>query len=1269
MAGAMFKTVNSFLGLVFCSALLLSHSSNAFANEQGTDRSSIEWLQTQVNIGEILGDEILISDSLEKLLQIAPNHLLAKATQVQVLLNRDETRQALRIFRQLEQEFPNHKQVKRLKLLINLKQDTDARRQYESAKLFALTGKVVQAIDAYEAVFSAGFPSIFYELEYYKLLSRDDAHYDKAIVGITRLTQRYPGVGDFELQKARIILRKTPNSKAAISVLKRYAKTDRYKFEVEGLWLNTLASLELEKRTDKQYRDFLRLFPKSMQGKLQYEAFQKDYAAYKKLLKNPGYQAYLAAVNALDNEESEKGHRLLKKALRYRPKDSMIIGEMGRAHLQLGNYEEAIKYFKKALKYTEFEGAERWEGLINTARFWGLITQLRQDLTDNNLEQAKKLLSQAKALEEDNDTVLFYQAELLYLEGKELQAFQIYRQLIERNPTNQSALQRILRSVQTENSLLSLDKLSDVLTQEQNELIRPDLLVAKKDIARNLADTKAERGDFHGAIQLLASIPNNNEADPWLVYQKARIWRQAGSESQGIRLFNEQTWQHPLNGELRYAQALYLSSIDEYQQAKEALQFVPLKDKTPEIISLENELVFRDFLLKIDQAIAADELNTAKNQLAALELDVISSANVKAQVAAAWYAVAEQTRAINLLEQTLNEDPSLAPYWHIQLGTWLLAQRDTVKLQLWHENRHRIAIETEEELAQVEQLSLDYKLLASDSPRTLLNTLIAESPFNMDGYARLASLDINDDEFEQAYDTLLKAHQFGEFTRETEEQLLDQALLKQDTPLIEYLASHLIRRVGITDTALQQKLISPLFFFRDQEKAMELAQDLVLLSSYESELVKQAGDLAEQVGRHDIAAEYYQRVVNAAPSSSQNEAWYVSSARTGITRVNEKTDGHIAFATDLSGQTSTQSDSELGVGASLLESYFPLWSGHGFVKLDNLYLSAQSTDFTENFSAGRYGTGYLCYPQCILEKITPKDHGVAIGLGWQNEQWRVDIGTTPKGFLLDSLVGGVIYQSDFEDFSYDIELRRRPLTNSLLSFAGMEDVTLDKKWGGVIQTGITLGAYYDLGLEYGFWSTLDYHLFKGLNVKDNDRIRAMGGGYYRLYQGENYEFTVGSNLLYWSYKHNLSEETFGHGGYYSPQSYYGLSIPVTFDGKWREKLVYRLRLGVGYSTSETKEIEFFPNNPELQAQALSLVDERVEAPIFEGSEGEGVSYNLQAIAEYHFYDHWIMGLSLSVDRAELYEPNYGQFYIKYKFNPILRPLDLGPSPISPYVNF
>lgn len=1267
MGSAMSKTVKGLIGLVLCSALF--NAENALTKEQGIDRNSIEWLRTQITIGEILGDEILIADSLEKLLQIAPQHLLAKSAQVQVLLNQGETRLALRIYRQLEKQFPDHKQVKQLKLLIDLKQNTDTRRQYEQAKLLARTGKIAEAISVYGAIFSAGFPSIFYELEYYKLLSRDDAHYDKAIVGITRLTQRYPGAGDFELQKARIILRKTPQSKAAINVLKRYAKTPRYQAEVEVLWLSTLASLPLEKRTQKQYQEFLTLYPKSMQGQLQYEAFLKDYAAYKKLLKNPGYQAYLAAVNALDNEESEKGYELLKKALRYLPKDSNIIGEMGRAYLQLGRHEEARQYFEKALQHTEFDGAERWQGLVNTATFWGLITQLQQSIADNNLQRAKKLIAKAQALDEDEDTVLFYKAELLRLEGQDLQAFQLYHQLVKRNPTNQSALQSILRYVETENSLTSLEKFSGLLTQEQNELIQEEFLRARKSIASNLAEVKAQKGDFHGAIQLLASIPTSNEPDPWFVFQQAQIWRQAGSESQGIRLFNEKTWQHPLNGELRYAQALYLSSIDANKQAKAALQFIPLKDKTPEILTLENELEFRDVLAEIDQSIEAEQLEDAKEKLSRLKLESVSSPNLKAQIAAAWYATGEQSFATDLLEQAINQDPTLAPYWHIQFGNWLLASKDTVRMKQWHENKDRIAIETEDELAQVERLSLDYKLLAADSPRSVLNEVIHNNPANMEGYARLASLDITDNEFEQAYDTLLKAHQYGEFSRETEEQILDLALAKQNIDLIEYLAGHLIRRVGIDDTSLQQKLISPLFLFRDKAKALELAQDLVLLSAYENEIVKQAADLAEQAGRYDIASQYYQRVVSTNSEINENEPWYVASSRSGITRIHEKTDGHIAFATDFSGQTSTQSDSELGVGGALLESYFPLWTGHGFVKLDNLYVSAQSTDFTENFSAGRYGTGYLCYPQCILEKITPKDHGVAIGFGWQNDQWRVDIGTTPKGFLLDSLVGGVIYQSDFEDFSYDIEFIRRPLTNSLLSFAGMEDVTLDKKWGGVIQQGITLGAYYDLGLEYGFWSTLDYHQFNGLNVKDNDRIRAMGGGYYRLYQGETFEWTVGSNLLYWSYKHNLSEETFGHGGYYSPQSYYGLSVPMTFDGKWREKLVYRLRFGVGYSTSKTEDIEFFPNNPELQEQALSLVDERVEAPIFEGSEGKGVSYNLQAIAEYHFHEHWIMGLSLSVDRAELYEPNYGQFYIKYKFNHILRPLDLGPRPISPYVNF
>ncbi|CCQ11140.1 hypothetical protein PALB_20140 [Pseudoalteromonas luteoviolacea B = ATCC 29581] len=1264
----MFRVVKGAVKTVFCTLLLICGC--AFAQPQGIDEEAIDWLLLQITLGEAKQDALLISDSLDRLLQIAPEHVLTRAAHARVLLDRNELTQAMTILRLLERDFAKHQQTKLLRLIIELKQAGATRSQYEQAKLAARAGNIERAIKGYQAVFSIGFPSPFYEFEYYVLLGRDETRIGQAKVGLTRLIERYPGVIDFEIQKARLILRESPEDKTALETLKQYANLARYRGEIESLWLNTLLALPLERKTLAQYQVFFKSFPNSSQGQLQFEKYQTDYAAYRKLLADPGYQAYLAGVAALDKEETESGYRYLTIAIARRPNDPNVIGEMGRALLQQGKHFEAKSYFEKAAKKAQFEEIVRWQSLAKTADFWGLISLVREQLANNEMEQAKSSLAKATALEEDPDTVLFYQAEILLAEGNDLNAFRLYNQLIRNNPNNEAALRSIVRFVQTENSLAALDKLSSALTQSQNQLVEEELIIARKDIAKALAQTKADKGEYHEALQLLASTPVGNTLDPWFYYQQAQIWRQAGSVKQGIRIFNEITWQYPMQSELRYAQALFLSSIDESEQALNALQFVPIKDKTPSIQVLEEELSNEKTLLAIDSAISAQDTTKAEKMLSELDAQMVSASSLKARIASAWYAIGKQEKGIDLLSQVLTQDETLAPYWHLQLGQWLLAAKDKARLKTWYERSTSMVVSTQEEVETLKQVTLDYQLLVSDSPRATLERLLKNEPSNMDVYARLVSLDLDDMAFEEAQQRLLQAHRYGELSASAENQLLEKALNAKHTPLIEYLSSHLVRRIGLNDSAQQQQLMDSLFLFRDGQRALDLAQDIVLLSSYDNELMKQAGDLAEQWGEHKLAAQYYERVVRSQPEQGGEDVWYVRSARrSGIARMHQKTDGHIAIAADFSGQTSTQSDAKLGLGASLFETYFPLFGGHGFVKLDNVYVQAQSTDFTASFDAGRYGTGYLCFPQCLLTSITPADQGIAFGFGWQNEQWRVDLGSTPQGFLLNNWVGGLLYQSSYGDIGYDIELKRRALSNSLLSFAGLEDVSLDKSWGGVLQQGITLGAYYDLGLDYGFWSTLDYHQFIGKNVKDNDRLRAMAGAYYRLYQSQNIELSVGSNLMYWGYAHNLSQETYGHGGYYSPQSYYGISLPVTLDGKWRDKIVYRVKLGAGYSLSETETIDFFPNNPEMQLEALLYVEDRSEEPVYLGSKDKGVSYSIQGMAEYHFENHWIIGLSLSVDRAELYEPNYAQLYLKYMFNPILRPLSFGPKPIVPYINF
>lgn len=352
-----------------------------------------------------------------------------------------------------------------------------------------------------------------------------------------------------------------------------------------------------------------------------------------------------------------------------------------------------------------------------------------------------------------------------------------------------------------------------------------------------------------------------------------------------------------------------------------------------------------------------------------------------------------------------------------------------------------------------------------------------------------------------------------------------------------------------------------------------------------------------------------------------------------------------------------------------MEAYFPLWQGQGFIKVDPTTISAQTTRFDEQFAGSRYGQGALCIFTCALDEVSPEESGVDIGIGWQNENWRVDIGTTPLGFLIEDIVWGINYADDFGDFGYSLELEKRPVTSSVLSYAGLTDINSGKVWGGVRSTGLTANLSHDLGGNWGFWSSADFQLYKGQNVKDNQRYRLMGGSYYRVISNQEREFTAGVSLLHWSYKFNLSEETYGHGGYYSPQNYIGISLPLSYDARWGDDFVYRIKTGISYSQTKSNAIDFFPSDLNLQAQAFASQLETVVVPAFNGDTSAGVSYNLEGSFEYRVTPHWFFGGYLAIDRSDFYEPNFGQLYVRYYFNPVYGTLAFPGKPIIPYADF
>ncbi|CAM3044808.1 hypothetical protein PSDI105340_17175 [Pseudoalteromonas distincta] len=114
---------------------------------------------------------------------------------------------------------------------------------------------------------------------------------------------------------------------------------------------------------------------------------------------------------------------------------------------------------------------------------------------------------------------------------------------------------------------------------------------------------------------------------------------------------------------------------------------------------------------------------------------------------------------------------------------------------------------------------------------------------------------------------------------------------------------------------------------------------------------------------------------------------------------------------------------------------------------------------------------------------------------------------------------------------------------------------------------------------------------------------------------------------------------------------YAALSPI-YDTCWGDDFVYRLKAGVSYSQTKTQSIDFSPNDGDLQIAAYDRESITGVDPVFEGETSSGISYNLEGSFEYRITPHWFFGGYLAIDRSDFYEPNFGQLYICYCFNPV-----------------
>lgn len=392
--------------------------------------------------------------------------------------------------------------------------------------------------------------------------------------------------------------------------------------------------------------------------------------------------------------------------------------------------------------------------------------------------------------------------------------------------------------------------------------------------------------------------------------------------------------------------------------------------------------------------------------------------------------------------------------------------------------------------------------------------------------------------------------------------------------------------------------------------------------------------------------------------SDRRDDWLKRSIRSDAATLARQQDITLTLAEDSSRSKGTGGIADFTVHTTMMQVETPLSEGKGFLRLDNVDVSAGS------FSPGSSGNFDDNFGTCAnSDAVCQRDfrqhqNGTSVGVGYRSERWSADVGTTPLGFAVTHWVGGLTWHGDV---GVSLTFSRRPVSSSLLAYAGVRDpnVASGKRWGGVVATGGEVGLSYDRGEANGLWASLSAHQLTGENVQDNSRQRLMAGYYYKLINENNRRVTVGLNGMYWHYARDLSDYSLGQGGYYSPQRYQSLAVPLTYRQR-TENWSWELGGSMSWSHARSRGESRYP----LDFGSLTS-----DNPAGSDSSSSGLGYTLQAMVERRLSAHWTLGAGVDLQQAKDYTPSQALVYVRYSMAGWQGDLDMPVQPLTPYADF
>ncbi|MCR3985607.1 cellulose biosynthesis protein BcsC [Aeromonas caviae] len=1247
----------------FCltGALTLAASGGALA--AGND-AALQALFAQANYWHEKSHDELAMESLQKVLSVDANNTQALYLMALWSQQGGDMQAAAQWRARLAKAAPDSPGLQDLDNAKKMSQVPQG--QLNLARQQARGGNIPGALATWRSMFNGNTPPAGLAAEYYLTMASDKSLYPQAISELRQYVAQHPQENAPRVALGKALTWREETRREGIALLEPMASGNK---EADSglrqalLWLGPQAG-------DEQYYDtWMQRHPQDSEVQNYFRERRSGQA------RGQGYANLNSGNTAAAKQQFEE-------VLQTNPQDADALAGMGYIAQRSGDYQAASQYLSRAADLGGDASATRRQQAAD-ALFYGQLAQAQQAYKQGNISQALALSAPlAQQSGAQGASAKLFRADVLRHNKDLPQAEQTLRSLLNDDPQNAAARENLYYVLREQNKSAEAQAMLQTLPQSLRQKLQPRVVAGMPgDALRRQAQAQVSGGNPAGAIATLREGVARYPDDPWLRLDLARLLQKSGNGSEASSLMSAAYRPGASNSAL-YAAALFASENGAWQQAQTLLARIPGGSQTSDMRDLRQRVNYNLQLVTAENYLAQGNTIAASNTLRAMASTPPKAPADAGKLARLLAESGDLTTAVSLVRNNISSGVSGNAGDYADQIAVLNQAGLTGEAQNLISNPQLQASSTPTQLASIRN---GYVINEADRLREQGNYAAAydkliramqSDPQNTDlmfAMARLYQSGKMNKEAGVVYDYLM--------TRDTPNQdaragAIDVALSAGNNDRAEQLAGGL-RQDNSPDRLLLLARVAEAQGHHQQ--AMTYLRSargklLGMQSTNSSETPTVGGVLAadnpfigvSQTSAPTRTASAYGQYMPwqvaqsaAAPGSTlpgiQRTDLPVDTAQTRMLRqvdtmmesLQEKTGSWLQGGMDVRGR-----DGESGT-SKLTELRTPLtWSSSPFgdSRFDFTVTPVSLNAGTASGDAWRrYGANPLAnnVDQTSGSTDSQKANGVELALALSGDDYRVDIGSTPLGQDLNTVVGGVKWSPKLTNYlSLILTGERRSLTDSLLSYVGLKDAYSGKTWGQVTKNGGTLQLSYDDG-DAGFYVGGGGYSYLGQNVASNTSINANAGVYLRPYHDEYRQLQAGLSMSYMDYSKNLSYFTYGQGGYFSPQNYVSVSLPVSLTEKY-DNWTMKLGGSVGYQSYSQDKSAYFPTNSEWQQTLETAVSNGfAKEAYYSATSKSGIGYTLRAGADYKVNKQMTLGGQIGYDTFGDYNESTAGLYIRY----------------------